>query len=153
MARQEQRSPGRGLDRPIPHTEVDADSVGVESGVAPRSIVIHAVDAAEHGRRSIDEGRHRILVTDVASQTEGAPTGVRDVPRHGGGRPISHVADRHRGALLGEQHRGDTTDVGGSAAHEHDLAVELTHDQLCSQNRAARQGALVAQDVRIIASS
>lgn len=127
VARHEQRPPGRGLDRPLPHSEVDADCVGVEPRMAPGGVVIDAVDPAERVDRSFDKRCDRVLVTDVTAQAEGAPTGVHNGVRHGGRGLFGYIADRNRCALLSQEQRGGVADIRGSAAQEHDLSVELAH--------------------------
>ena len=57
----------------VPDAEVDPDGVGVEPGVAPGSVVVHAVDAAELVHRAVDEGGNGVLAAHVAARPTACP--------------------------------------------------------------------------------
>ena len=123
------------LDDPLPYAEIDAGSIGVEARMAPRRVVVDAVDPSERLDGTRDEGADRVLGPHVATEAESPSTGTGHALGHGLGALEVDVAHHDGGTLLAQAHGGRAPDVGGTAADEYHLALELAH---VGHGRAAR---------------
>ena len=126
--RARRRAPARrDLDGPLPDAEIHADGVGVEAGVAPGRVVVDRVDACRTRRRRARRRRRRTPRGGRRSSRPTARPPAASTSSATEARAVGRdVADHHRRAGGGQPQRGGPTDVRGTAADQHDLALELS---------------------------